>query len=199
MAALLNVPLELKAVNFYPEKEHKSETLLALNPAGTLPILTEADLTLTDTPKILAYLAQAYNPHWLGQQTPEMVEITQQWLSFSGLLNSSLGMARLHDVLSYKADIVALRFDGITQLRQLEARLTDQRFNGQIFLSGDAPTIADIACFPNVALAGDGGVSLDSYPAIRLWTRAIRALPGFIEMPGIHRLHELSPMPEIIK
>ncbi len=62
---------------------------------------------------------------------------------------------------------------------------------------GSRPTIADIACFPNVALAPDGGVSLDPYPSVRLWMRAIRALPGFIEMPGIHRLHELSPMPEV--
>ncbi|MEK1891928.1 MAG: glutathione S-transferase family protein, partial [Rhizobium sp.] len=59
------------------------------------------------------------------------------------------------------------------------------------------PTVADIACFPYVALAPDGGVSLDPYPAIRLWSRAIRALDAFIEMPGIHRLHELKPEPQI--
>jgi len=34
-----------------------------------------------------------------------------------------------------------------------------------------------------------------SYPSIRLWMRAIRSLEGFIEMPGIHRLHELKPDP----
>ncbi len=49
--------------------------------------------------------------------------------------------------------------------------------------------------FPNVALAGDGGVSLDPYASVRIWQRAIRSLDGFIEMPGIHRLHELSPAP----
>ena len=63
------------------------------------------------------------------------------------------------------------------------------------FLAADRPTVADIACFPYVALAPDGGVSLDSYPSIRLWMRAIRSLEGFIEMPGIHRLHELKPDP----
>jgi glutathione S-transferase len=44
-------------------------------------------------------------------------------------------------------------------------------------------------------LAPDGGISTDPYPAIRLWTRSLRALPRFIEMPGIHRLHELKPEP----
>lgn len=196
MAALLKVPLKLKAVNFYPEREHKSEEYLSLNSSGTLPILVADGLTLTDTPEILAHLAQSYDPSWLGQETETL---TQEWLHFSGDLNKSLGMARLHDVLSYAADIDALRDAGILQLRHLEARLTDQRFDGQTFLTGDMPTIADIACFPNVALAPDGGVSLDSYPSIRLWTRAIRAMPGFIEMPGIHRLHEMSPTPETIK
>ena len=63
------------------------------------------------------------------------------------------------------------------------------------YVAGADYSIADIACFPYVALAPDGGVSLDPYPAIRLWSRAIRAIEGFIEMPGIHRLHELKPEP----
>ncbi|NEH53933.1 glutathione S-transferase family protein, partial [Rhizobium leguminosarum] len=41
------------------------------------------------------------------------------------------------------------------------------------------------------------GITLDTYPAIRLWSRALRALDKFIEMPGIHRLHELKPEPQI--
>ncbi|MBS1168141.1 MAG: glutathione S-transferase family protein [Proteobacteria bacterium] len=80
-------------------------------------------------------------------------------------------------------------------LRELEAALTERRIVGQSFLAADRPTIADIACFPYVALAPDGSVSLAPYPSIRLWMRAIRMLPGFIEMPGIHRLHELKPEP----
>ena len=73
--------------------------------------------------------------------------------------------------------------------------ITERRFAGGEWLVGDAPSIADIACFPNVALSQDGGVSLDAYPSVRLWMRRIRALDRFIEMPGIHRLHELKPEP----
>jgi glutathione S-transferase len=120
----------------------------------------------------------------------------QEWLAFSARLGASLGMARLHDMLLYPGDIDALRADGIACLRQLEAHLTEARFAGRIWLEGDSPTIADIACFPAVALAGDGGVSLDDYPSVRLWQRAVRSLDRFIEMPGIHRLHELTPGPD---
>lgn len=187
MAALLDVPLTLQAVNFHPEKAHKSAQMLKLNPAGTLPILVDGDDVMTQTSLILGHLAKLKNPAWLGANPQQ----TAQWLEFADGLNASLGLARLHDVLSYDADIDKARRDGILQLRQLEERLSEQRFDGMGFLTGDIATIADIACFPNTALAPDGGVSLDPYPSIRLWMRDIRALPGFIEMPGIHRLHEL--------
>ena len=47
------------------------------------------------------------------------------------------------------------------------------------------PTIADCAVMPYVALAPEGGISLEAYPNIRQWIARIKALPGFIPMPGI--------------
>ncbi len=186
MASLIGVPLTLKALNFHPEKAHKSPDMLALNPEGTLPILIDGDDVLTQSPDMLRHLVKD-NADWLGNDPVQ----TDHWLGFAAGLNASLGMARLHDILSYEADIDQVRRDGVTQLRQLEEHLTEQRIDGFAFLTGNAPTIADIACFPNTALAPDGGISLDPYPSIRLWMRDIRSLPNFIEMPGIHRLHEL--------
>jgi glutathione S-transferase len=183
MASLLGKDLTLHAVNFHPAREHKSLPMLALNPAGTLPVLQDGDVVLTDSVDILKYLIRDV-PKWQAEGG--------RWLEFASDLNASLGMARLHDILNYDVDIDQARIDGVRKLRMLEAHLTEQRFDGHIFLTGGNPTIADIACFPNTALAPDGGVSLDTYPSIRLWMRAIRSLPGFIEMPGIHRLHELE-------
>lgn len=196
MAALLGVPLDLMAVDFHPGREHKGAAFRALNPAGTLPVLVDDDLIMTESTAMLVYLSQSYNPTWLGQQNAATMAGIQHWLAFSARLGGSLGMARLHDMLHTPADIDAVRKAGVECLRELEAHLTEARLSGRIFLEGASPTIADIACFPNVALAPDGGVSLDDYPSIRLWLRAIRSLDRFIEMPGIHRLHELQPAPE---
>mgnify|MGYP001797462609 CR=1 FL=1 len=190
-AALLGVELTIKAVNFYPAKDHKSPSMLALNPAGTLPVLEDGDLVLTQSTAILSYIAANHGPKWLGDGSPKQSALVQEWLAFSGALNSSLGLARLHDMLQYEADIHLVRQAGVRHLRHLEAWLTEQGFRGEGFFTGGEPTMADIACFPSVMLAPDGGVTLDVYPAIRHWTRAIRSLPDFIEMPGIHRLHEL--------
>jgi len=197
MAALTGVKLEIRPVDFHPGAEHRGEALLALNPAGSIPILEDGDLILTESSAMLAYLAAKAAPEWLGDGTAEEIARIQQWLSFSHGLTANLGGARLHEMLLRPGDIGVLQAKGIEALRELEAGLFEQKMRGLRFLASDRPTIADIACFPYVALAPDGGVSLDPYPTIRLWSRALRSLDGFIEMPGIHRLHELKPEPQL--
>lgn len=202
-AALVGVAPELRPVDFHPGAEHLGPALLALNPAGTLPVLVDGDFVLGESTAILTYLAALHAPEWLGLDTPAARAWVAQWLAFSGRLTVSAGAARMHDMFRRPGDIGALRAAGVAALRELEAALSARRRRGGIFLAGDAPTIADIACFPHVALAPDGGLALDGYPSVRLWMRAIRGLPGFIEMPGIHRLHELlpepGPQPEVVR
>ena len=53
------------------------------------------------------------------------------------------------------------------------------------WIAGDQPTIADIACFPYVALSGDGGIGHEDYPALRNWMLAFRQLPLFDALSGI--------------
>ncbi|MFT4001282.1 MAG: glutathione S-transferase family protein [Rhizobium sp.] len=195
MAAILGIRLEIRPVDFHPGAEHRGPALLALNPAGSIPILEDGDLVLTESSAMLAYLAADAAPEWLGHGSPRETARVQQWLSFSHRLTANLGGARLHEMLLRPGDIKALRVQGIAALRELEAGLFEQGERGMQFLAANRATIADIACFPYVALAPDGGISLDPYPLIRLWMRAIRSLPGFIEMPGIHRLHELKSDP----
>ena len=199
MAAIAGVKLDLRPVDFHPGREHKTDPILALNPAGTIPILVDGALVLTESSAMLTYLAALAAPGWLGGATPADRAQVEQWLAFSPRLTASCGGARLHDMLLMPGDIGALRASATRALRELEAALSARRRRGHSFLVGAAPTIADIACFPYVALAPDGGIDLGPYPSIRLWMRAIRGLPGFIEMPGIHRLHEASaePTPEI--
>ena len=197
MASLVGVKLELRPVDFHPGAEHRGSELLALNPAGSIPILEDGDLVLTESSAMLAYLAVKAAPDWLGSGKAEETARIQQWLAFSARLTASLGGARLVEMLLRPGDIGALQASGIAALRELEAGLFEQSLRGNRFLASDRPSIADIACFPYVALAPDGGVSLDPYPTIRLWSRALRALDGFIEMPGIHRLHELKPEPQL--
>ena len=108
-------------------------------------------------------------------------------------------MARLHDMLLYPGDIKAVRRAGIVCLRELEAHLTEARFAGRIYLVGDIPPLPTSPAFPMWRLRRMAASALIDYPSIRLWMRSIRSLDRFIEMPGIHRLHELKPAPEVVE
>lgn len=195
LAALTGQRLTLQAVDYHPGAEHRSPAFRMLNPAGTIPVLQDDALILTESAAILTYVAAMSGPDWLGEDTPLMRGQVAQWLAFAHRLSASIGKARSHDMLQQPADIDACRRAGVACLQELESALTELRLRGFGYLAGARPTVADIACFPHAMLAPDGGISTDAYPAIRLWTRSLRALPGFIEMPGIHRLHELKPEP----
>jgi glutathione S-transferase len=60
----------------------------------------------------------------------------------------------------------------------------DQRLAGHAWLAGgDAPTVADIACYGYLALAEEAAVDIDAYPAIAAWRKRIQQLPGYVP-PG---------------
>lgn len=192
LLALIGKDYDSTAVDFYPGGEHRKPDFLQINPAGTLPVLTDGDVKLCDTQAILAYIARRYDKsgNWFPVDDGPNLGRILQWLAFSGRLTDTAGQARLHDMLGRVLDVEAARAGAHKAFRELEAYLTEREFEGFIFLVGDHPTIADIACFPYVALSPDGGIDHDDYPALRRWMIAVRRLPGFIEMPGIHALHD---------
>jgi glutathione S-transferase len=49
------------------------------------------------------------------------------------------------------------------------------------FLAGSY-SMADIACYPYVNLAPEGGIDLSPYPSVILWCDRIRSQPGYISM-----------------
>jgi glutathione S-transferase len=48
------------------------------------------------------------------------------------------------------------------------------------FVTGDEPTIAEVAVYSYTALAPERGVALEPYPALRAWLTRMEALPGFL-------------------
>lgn len=193
MAALLGVEYETVAVDFYPGFEHRSEPLLALNPSGTLPILTTNDMVLTETQAMLGWLAANFDPsgQWYPANDLLLGPQVLEWLGVASRLTSSVGATRLHAIMDWPADGEAVRKVALKDLQAFELLLNDRVLAGRTWLVGDQPTIADIACFPYVALSPDAGLEHDGFPAIRNWLYAVRSLPGFVTMPGIHYLHEL--------
>lgn len=188
LLSVLNIDYTSETVEFYPAEQHNSASFRQINPLGTLPVLKDDDLTLIDSAAILVYLASKYGPGTNWYPVDSSVKLAQitQWLAFAESLTSSASQARLAEGFFYQLDADACRDNAHALFRVLDEHLWFAEQQDQLWLvAGDAPSIADIACFPYVMLSEEGSIMRQDYPAIRRWTDRVKRIPGFIVMPGI--------------
>ncbi len=188
LLAILGIEYERKNVDFFPGFEHRAAEFLAINRLGQLPVLEDDDLRLAQSQAILVYLARKHDAsgNWYPLARPEITGQVQQWLSFAEGLTNTASAARLADGMDFDFDADAARKGAHRLFAVLDEHLWFQERQGHDWLvEGATPTVADIACFPYVMLSEEGGISRETYPAIRRWTDRIKRIPGFIVMPGI--------------
>src|SRR5688572_20116238 len=172
---MLKVPYE-KALIDSAAKEHKQPPFLAINPRGQVPALEDEGKIYWDSTACLVYIARkAGGEKWLPTDAAGMGEV-MQWLA---LANNELhyGLQWARGVLrgNQSGDVEQYRAYGRGGLEALETRL-----KVHAWLALERPTIADVACYPYVAVAPEGVLSLDPYPAVGSWLERFRALPGWI-------------------
>jgi glutathione S-transferase len=177
---ILNVPHKKVNVDFV-NKEHRTEKYLKLNPFGSIPIMEEDGVRLRDSAAMLVYLARKYDKknYWYPDDPAAMGHI-QEWLATGGsdIMNSAA--ARLVKILNYPLDLESLQTKAKATFKIMNDHLANREY-----LAIDHPTIADIACFPYTAMAGEGGIDLAPYPNVLKWIERMKRVPGFIPMPGI--------------
>lgn len=180
LCALIGVPLEIIPVDFLAG-EHKKAPLIELNPYGEIPIFQDGNVLLRDSQAILIYIARKWGGEdWLPTSAESLANVCQWLMTAENEIARGPNDARLHDKFGYELDAGLARKKSQRILELMEAHLSNQPW-----LALGRPTIADIACMPYVALGHEGGVHLDSYPAVRAWIGRIKDLPGYIGMPAI--------------
>jgi len=180
--SLLDIKYELVPVDFMA-KEHKSPEFLKLNPLGQIPVLEDGDLILRDSQAILVYLAKKHGGEaWFPSDAVGMAIVTQWLLTAANEIARGPADARVGTKFGFGIDVDAAQKKAEPILNLIEQHLSKSENQ---WLALNRPTIADIACFPYIALAPEGGIMLDKYPAIIQWCDRIKKLPNFIEMPGI--------------
>lgn len=179
--SLLGLPYEAIDVDLAGGAQ-RAPAFLAKNEFGQVPVIEDGDVTIADSNAILTYLAGRYDltGQWLPSDPAGAAQV-QRWLSVAaGPLAFGPAAARLATVFGYKLDL--------EQAQTIAARLyavVEPLLAGQRFLTGENPTIADVALYSYTVLAPEGGVSLDPYPHVRAWLTRVEALPGFLAMPRI--------------
>lgn len=159
-----------------------TEEFRKLNPWGQIPVLVDGETVIADSNAILVYLVKTYaaGSHWLPEEAVAAAH-TQQWLGkAAGEVRYGPASARLIAQFGTAEDYAVALKVANKFLPQLELHLA-----ARSFLVSDRPTIADLACYSYVALAPEGGISLEAYPAIKHWLLRIENLPGFIATPPL--------------
>jgi DHA1 family purine ribonucleoside efflux pump-like MFS transporter len=177
LLSLLGLPYELVDIDT-ASRAHKSPEFLARNAFGQVPVIEDGDVTLADSNAILVYLENRYAPgQWLPRD-PVQAAAVQRWLSVAaGQLAYGLHLARVITLFKRTADPAEPIARGKALVEVMEGEL-----QARPFLTGDRATLADLANYAYVALAPEGNVTLQPYPAIRAWLARIEALPGFVPM-----------------
>jgi glutathione S-transferase len=180
LLSLLDIEHEKVAVDFLGGA-HKAPEFLRINPLGQVPTLVDGEVVIRDSQAILVYLARRYGDEgWLPTDAEGLARITQ-WLSnAANEIMHGFAVARWYHLMKRTHVDIALA----TERAHNFLRMLDAHLETRSWLEFERPTIADIACFPYIALAHQGQIALDDYPQVRAWLARVKQLPRFISMPG---------------
>ena len=177
LASMLNVPYEKVYVDF-DAREHKQPSFLKLNPRGQVPVMEIEGRIFWDSTAHLVYIARKYGgKQWLPTNALAMAEV-MQWMSFAqNEIHFGLQWARGVLVYGRPGNLQEYQGYGRNGLALMESHLASHEW-----LAVGHPTIADIACYPYVKRAPEGGVALEYYPAVMAWLARCEALPGWLKL-----------------
>lgn len=190
MLHLLALPYESRSVSI-PRNEHREPAFMKLNPFGQIPVLVDGTRVFTDSQAILAYLARAYGgaeaERWMPVE-PVALAMVMRWLSVAGNeIQNGLTMARAIKLLRWPLDYELAVSRGYKLLR-----LVNDHLAGREWLAAEHATVADLACYPYIVLAGEGGIDTRPFAAVTDWLARVESLPRFWPMP---RIPNLPPVP----
>jgi glutathione S-transferase len=173
---------ELKRIDF-GKTEQKSPDYLAINPKARVPaMLTERGI-LTETPAILAFIAQSFpEAHLAPMDAPFAFAEVQ---SFNSYLCSTLHVAHAHRMRGYRwADDPASFADMQRKVPQSVGacyELIESHMLKGPWVMGDAYTIADPYLFTVAQWLKDDGVAPDRIP------RVIEHRSRMLELPAVKK------------
>ncbi len=162
-----------------------TEEFARLNPARLTPVLeTDAGVPLVESNAILVYLAEGTE---LLPDDPIERAQALGWLFFEQTeIVPGIGGLRMRLAAGLlepdSPGAQRRRAAGLAVLGRLEAHLRERSF-----LVGERYSIADIAVYGYVHVAGEAGIDLADYPAVQAWIARVEASPGHVD--------DLQPIP----
>jgi glutathione S-transferase len=164
--------------------ETRTAEFLAINPNGRIPVLVTPDnRVLPESSAALWYLARDSK---LMPEDPFQQAQVLQWMFFEqynhepNIATSRYWIHVLGEQEKYAEALAEKQQKGHDALAVMETHLSDRDF----FVGRDY-SIADIALYAYTHVAGQGGFSLDAYPAIRGWLERVERQPGYVAIESL--------------
>jgi len=181
-----------------PRGGHQREEVLRITPLGQIPVLIDGDAVYTDSQAILCYLARAYGgeqaERWLPVEPGPLADV-MRWLSFAANeIQNGPTMARACMLLKWEMDYTAAVDKAYKTLRLLDRHLAQRDW-----VATNHMTIADIACYPYILVAAEGGIDTRPFAHVQAWMKRIESVNDFWPMPRIPGLPpvDLQPVPDL--
>ncbi|MBM4206786.1 MAG: glutathione S-transferase family protein [Gammaproteobacteria bacterium] len=180
MLSFLALPYRTQLVNLRGG-EQRSPDYLQRNPFGQVPVLDDDGLIVRDSQAILVYLAKRYGAEqWWPDDGYQLAQIAA-WLSTAANeIFHGPAKLRVHHKFGSPIDTATAQ-----QTAGKVLGIIDRHLQSKDWLVGDHVSIADVAVYPYLALAPEGGLDIALYANIIAWFQRIRALPGYVAMPGM--------------
>ncbi|MBD1589324.1 glutathione S-transferase family protein [Pseudomonas typographi] len=163
--------------------ETQTETFLAKNPNGKIPVLELEDGScLWESNAILNFLAEG-SP--LLPTEPRLRTQVLQWQFFEQYSHEPyVAVARF---IQFYQGMPAERLEEYQRCHKggyKALRVMERQLQLTPFLVGEEFSIADIALYVYTHVAHEGGFDLEPFPAVRAWLARVAQQPGYTTMGG---------------
>lgn len=171
------------------KREQKKPEMLALNPFGRLPILTDGDVTIWDSLAIIAYLGDKTGKLWPTSVAGRAGAL--KWMFFLAAHISPAATDLVFNRIAVKlaglpGDEAAIA-RGEKALPDVFAVIEDQLGKGRWML-GEGFTLVDCAYGPVLNAIDKAGFGFGDFPKVRAYLDAIRSRPAWKETPRLPML-----------
>ncbi|MGB8621175.1 MAG: glutathione S-transferase [Paracoccaceae bacterium] len=183
---LADVEWEPVFVDFF-NGETRTPEFRALNPMGEVPVMIDGDVTLSQSGVIQDYISSKTGKFG-GRSANERREVLR-WLFWDNhKMSSQCGTLRFLSNFIPEEKRPAEVISWLTGRLKPAFKVLDGALDGQDWLVGDQPTIADFACCGYLYYPEPFGFDRKDWPNIDRWLDGIAALPGWKHpydlMPG---------------
>lgn len=175
----MGLPYELESMKFPPRFLH--EGYLGVNPLGTVPCMTDGDVTMTESAGICQYLVDCHGPSQIGL-TPKDKDygIYLNWLHRSdATLTFPQTIVLRYTQLEPEERRLKQAVDDYTQWFFARLRSVEQATGDREFLCAGRFTIADICIGYALYLAETLGLRPGFKPNTEAYYKRLSARPAF--------------------